>query len=78
MYFSKFPLTLYSLDDRRSIQLVTNIATRTIILDSVKENLTTYEYYDIQDGDTPEILAYKFYGDSGYHWIILISKYLKS
>jgi len=71
MYFSKFPLTLYSLDDRRTIQLVTNIATRTIITDSIKENLTAYEYYDIQDGDTPEILAYKFYGDSSLHWIIL-------
>ena len=71
MYFSKFPLTLYSLDDRRTIQLVTNIATRAVISDSIKDNLTAYEYYDIQDGDTPEVLAYKLYGDSSLHWVIL-------
>jgi hypothetical protein len=71
MYFSKFPLTLYSLDDRSSIQLVTNISTRAVISDSIKENLTAYEFYDIQDGDTPEILAYKLYGDAGLHWVIL-------
>ena len=28
--------------------------------------------YIIQDGDTPEILAYKLYGSSERHWIILL------
>jgi hypothetical protein len=30
-----------------------------------------YEY-DIQDSDTPEIIAAKFYGDSERHWVVLL------
>jgi hypothetical protein len=29
--------------------------------------------YDIQDGDTPEIVAYKYYGDAYRYWIVLFS-----
>ena len=28
--------------------------------------------YDIQDHDTPETLSYRLYGDSEYHWVLLI------
>ena len=31
-----------------------------------------YEY-DVQDGDTPEIVAYKYYGDSYRYWIVLFA-----
>ena len=71
MYFQKFPQTLYSLDDRATVQVVTNITLRNVISDEVKTNYGTFELYDIRDGETPEILAYQFYGDSNLHWIIL-------
>ena len=71
MYFQKFPYTLYSLDDGKSGQLIQNILLRNKILDAVKNNYSVYDEYDIKDGDTPEILAYKFYGDSNLHWLIL-------
>ena len=28
--------------------------------------------YSVKDGETPEGLAYKVYGNSNYHWIILL------
>ena len=28
--------------------------------------------YEVKDGETPEIVADKYYGDSRYHWIILL------
>jgi len=28
--------------------------------------------YDIEDGDTPELLAYKLYGSVEYHWVLLL------
>lgn len=71
MYFQKFPVTFYSLDDRQSVQLITNLLLRVIVSQELKDNFSAYDEYDVQDGDTPEILAYKFYGDSNLHWLIL-------
>lgn len=71
MYFEKFPQTLYSLDDRESVQVVTNILQRVIIKDTIKNNLSLFDEYDIIDGETPEIVAHKFYNNAGYHWLIL-------
>lgn len=72
MYFSKFPYTFYSLDDRKTAQVITNILRRIKIDNYVKDNLSFYDEYDIRDGDTPEILAFDIYGDSNLHWIILL------
>lgn len=71
MYFQKFPQTLYSLDDRKTAQVVTNILLRVKISEVLANDFGVYDLYDIQDGETPEILAFKIYGDSNLHWIIL-------
>lgn len=73
MYFSKFPTLLYTLDDGKTYQLTTDIFIRTGFIDSVINNNVFYEEVDIPEGDTPEILADKVYGNSFYHWIILLA-----
>lgn len=35
-------------------------------------NITVYDYYDIVDGETPEIIAEKIYGNAQYHWVIML------
>jgi len=72
MYFKDFPYTYYTLDDRQTIDVVTNILTRNVITDEVKTNYVLYDEYDIKDGETPEILADKFYNNPQYHWVILL------
>jgi len=71
MYFEKFPYDVYSLDDLSSVQLVKDILRRITITDEVKNNTSIFDQYDIKEGETPERLADKFYGDSNYHWVIL-------
>lgn len=71
MYFDKFPTTLYTLDDRETVQVVRNILLRISINDEIKNNLSLFDEYDIGDGETPEILADKLYGNPQYHWLIL-------
>jgi len=39
----------------------------------ILSNITAYEYYDIVDGETPEIIAEKIYGNPTYHWIIMLT-----
>ena len=71
MYFDRFPTTYYTLDDQKTVQIVRNIFLRIVINDTIKSNLSLIDEYDIVDGDTPEIVAHKFYRNSQYHWLIL-------
>ena len=38
-----------------------------------KSHLVEFDYYDVQDGEAPEIIAHKYYGDVGLHWTILVA-----
>ncbi len=71
-YFRFFPKTPYFLEETGDLDLVTNIITRIKFLEEIKNIGTGYFVYDIQNGDTPESLAYKFYGSVEKHWIILL------
>lgn len=50
-----------------------NIMSRLSIIPSVLKNPLLYYEYDVQEGDTPEIVAYKYYGDVNRYWIVLFS-----
>ena len=72
-YFSFFPKTFYApTDEGTSLDVVTNIMTRFKLEENLKSNSSVYYKYKIEDGDTPEILAQKVYGDVERHWIILL------
>lgn len=73
-YFNYFPTTFYSVDANNKIALdvVTNIISRFSFENTLKENTNVFYPYDIKDTDTPESIAYKLYGDSERHWIVLI------
>jgi hypothetical protein len=51
--------------------LLTNITSRFGFEQSFKENTSIFYEYEVRDGDTPEIIANKIYGDSEKHWVIL-------
>lgn len=70
-YFSLFPRTRYVLDDSGEAQDVVKITANYIIDKTFKDNTVVYYSYVISDGETPEELAHKIYGDVEKHWIIL-------
>jgi hypothetical protein len=72
MYFENFPITYYSLHDLSNVKVVTNITRRVQISDEVKNTLGVYDEYDVQDGETPELVAEKFYNNPELHWLILL------
>jgi hypothetical protein len=37
----------------------------------VRTNTLFFDTYDVKEGETPEIIADKLYGDSNLHWIVL-------
>ena len=40
------------------------------------QQASSYYVYEVQDGETPEILADKFYNDAGAGWMILYANYI--
>jgi hypothetical protein len=72
-YFNYFPKTLYTNELNNSgIDSVTNIISRFSFEENLKENISAFYEYDIQESDTPEIIAHKYYGDSEKHWVVLL------
>ena len=75
MYFQEFPKFLYDFKygNTTKTTVVTDITRNVRFRKEVLENVTLFDEYDIVDGETPEIVAEKIYGDPEYHWIIMLA-----
>ena len=71
MYFNNFPIIPYDSVGDGNIKLVTNLLKRVALRSKVRTNTLLFETYDVRDGETPEMLANKLYGDPNLHWVIL-------
>lgn len=71
-YFETLPKEFYQLETEESLEVVTNITSRVAFNQSIKSNASSFYDYIIMEGDTPEILASKFYSSPNRHWIILL------
>lgn len=75
MYFSQFPKIYYDFPQdatSSTLQILTDITQNVRVRKQVLENITLYDEYDMLEGETPEIVAEKFYGNPEYHWIIML------
>lgn len=54
-------------------EVLTNLLVRTDLLPSLINNSSLFYKYEMQDGDTPEIMASKYYGDPYRYWLFLYS-----
>lgn len=52
---------------------VRNIFERVGLLSSVVNNISLYYTYYVTDGDTPEIIASKYYTDPTKHWLVMFA-----
>ena len=72
-YFNYFPKTFYSANNSSvGLDSVTNITARFGFENSLKQNSSAFYKYNIQESDTPEIIARKYYDNSERHWIVLM------
>jgi hypothetical protein len=72
-YFNYFPTTYYSnSNESTALDTVTNVIARFAFENSIKDNASLFYPYDVQDGETPEMIANKYYGSSEKHWIVLL------
>lgn len=73
-YFTNFPKIPYAfnIDGKpvliNLVDIALNVRARKVAL----ENYLIYDEYDIEDGETPEIISEKLYGRPRYHWLIML------
>jgi hypothetical protein len=75
MYFKDFPTFFYeyTINGQKSLTPVKDITRNIRFRRDVLSNITVFDEYDIQEGETPEIIAEKIYGNPEYHWIIMLA-----
>jgi hypothetical protein len=72
-FFNYFPKTVYTANTAvGGLDTVTNIIARFAFEQRLKNNSAAFYKYSVQDSDTPEIIAHKYYENSERHWIVLM------
>lgn len=66
-FFSKYPVLLYN-----NIK-ATDILSRVALRQNYSDKVELYYEYALKHGDTPEVVAWKYYGDAEKHWLVLFA-----
>jgi hypothetical protein len=61
-----------TLETQTKALILTDITRNIRFRRDILANITVYDYYDVVEGETPEIVAEKIYGNAQYHWIIML------
>jgi len=72
MYFNQFPLIYYDSVGNGESKVVTHLLKRVALHSKARSVTALYDTYDVRNGETPEMIAHKYYGDAEYHWVILL------
>ena len=72
-YFSKFPLMTYDVKGDKVRKLLPNILRRIKLRATIKSGGMIFDRYDVKEGEKPEDVAYKWFGDAELHWVILMT-----
>ena len=76
MYFKNFPDIYYGFPTNDGtdfkLQVLKDITANVRFRKQIFENITLYDEYDIEEGETIEMIAEKIYGNPEYHWIIML------
>ena len=72
-YFSKFPLLTYDIKGDKVRKLLPDILRRVKLRASIKSGGMLFDKYDVKEGEKPEDVAFKWFGDAELHWVILMT-----
>lgn len=73
MYFRQLDKGFYDLRGDGNEKLVTDLMTRVKVREKVLDVVSLYEKYDVPSGERPEDTAFKHFGSSHYHWVVLLT-----
>ena len=72
-FFPQFPKIQYNLSGKNgNTNVVTDIFRRVKIRSKIADNVSLLDKYDVAEGEKPEDIAYKIYGDTDYFWVVTL------
>ena len=71
-YFSHFSTIMYDPAGDGSAKVATDILSRVRVRANMKKEIVMLDQYDVQENETPEILADRHHGSPHYHWVIML------
>ena len=72
-YFNYLPTVPYeTFDGSTRYKVVTDIFKRVRATLEARTDKTIYYKYRVTEGQKPEHVAYNYYGDAKYHWVVLL------
>ena len=72
-YFDKFPLMVYDVKNDGNYKLLPDILRRVKLRSGIRSGTFLFDNYDVKDGEKPEDVAFKWFGDPEMHWVILMT-----
>jgi hypothetical protein len=72
-YFSRFPMMTYDVAGNKNYKLLPDILRRVKLRSGLRSSSFMFDKYDVKDGERPEDVAFKWFGDAEYHWVILMT-----
>jgi len=72
-YFNRFPKMIYDMKNDNNYKLLPDILKRVKQRNAIKSGQFIFDTYDVVDGEKPEDVAYKWFGDAQLHWVILMT-----
>ena len=72
-YFGRFPMMAYDVKGDANYKLLPDILRRVKIRSNIQLGTFMFDNYDVKDGEKPEDVAFKWFGDAEYHWVILMT-----
>jgi hypothetical protein len=72
-YFNRFPTMIYDMKNDGNYKLLPDILRRVKQRSAIKDGQFIFDNYDVKDGEKPEDVAYKWFGDAQLHWVILMT-----
>ena len=76
-FFKNFPEIKYKLDDGRVI-FIKDFFRKSKIEQQAVESIVDYTFYEIQNGERPDIVATKLYGNPDLHWTFFLVNELEN
>lgn len=72
-FFSQFPLTDYKINGSNINTSLIDIYRHVDVNETLIDDITSYRYYDIKDGERPDVVSHKLYGNPEYHWTFFVA-----
>ena len=73
-YFNRIAYDVRGIKNDANVDVITNLLQHVRLKVNFIKNQAFFVQHQIVDGETPEYIAYKYYGDTELHWVVLYAQ----